>query len=1093
MSTDNSAQVPLQSDPNRQAVPSLRGYSYQIWRTIDQWLRLKSDDTLYIECAEDMDVVAADATTAIQVKDTEARISLASKDAREAILHFWQLRERTSYNIRFQFLTRGEIAIEKGDFFYRRPGIEVWKEAAKGDSASCEQLRNFLLHQYDGNTSFCSYLESCSSDELIANVFRPFEWITQEPDVEIIKKFIQRRLIQFGEGRGCSPSNSSNVLNDLYAYCWDVAQKIAPEERSLSREDFLLVFEKATSVLVPLNAWVTAVNPAQEKVGSMLVAGSLRFWTDGIPPLPLPTLPRELAVATASAALSPLAPLILASSSGKGKTTLAKLVALATKKDCLWIDLSGRENDFTEIALASLSLAVMDYSNQKLIVIDDFSIESTSPSGIWTSFGMLQRACKLSGSQLLITTKGIPRERLDARLIALGAQIQPIEDLSENEIKDFFEQLDCPTTLSAAWATLTRAQTNGHPKLVHVRGLDLQEKDWPQVIPESLAEIPASIAGQRENERLNIALRESGPRLTFLYHLTLLTLPFDRALALRLGSRISGLTDPGTALDSFLGRWLEYFIVPYYRVTSLLTNEASKVWSDKQLQEAHANIFDSFLEKNLIDIAQVLTVLLHAYNSQSATRLASYVKGLLANKDSNFHQIAKELRLIVYFGTGIGNRAIPFNAEISLLFRILQFKVATREEPEKLSRIADEWLWEIDNFPKAVDTDFIKASKAIWAGSVASVTEGNISAQVIVDAIVAHESLEAVGSMPSLPAAFRNASGATDVLAILFSFFQIRCKSIDYLDSLLDALVKVEPTLRARMLSVVEMPYFVEHTFIVEGAWIGEFKKENPDWNRAVQVLKRTMTLAKEWNLIHLGISSVKALSIVFDEHLNDRQAASNILSDGEKLFGGAALLDEQLANISFRHDDLSLALSIWEKILATEDVNQFNKVKDPFAFRKAAITAGKLGDYEQAFFLFYRGGEWATREGLTHTASGLLFDAAYAAYKCEHFDKMCEVMTRGFGELIGRPDPEGEFRRFALQKLAGYVVLWIRTSIVDGKIDEIEPVLGCCSNPDYDLGIKTLPRAPAELTFAHIVEIENRLSLTSATRKKFGSSLISM
>ena len=87
MSDDSSGHRPLPGDPARQAIPSLRGYAYQIWRTINRWLRLKPDEILYIKCTEDMDIAAADGTTAVQVKNTEIRISLASQDAREAILH----------------------------------------------------------------------------------------------------------------------------------------------------------------------------------------------------------------------------------------------------------------------------------------------------------------------------------------------------------------------------------------------------------------------------------------------------------------------------------------------------------------------------------------------------------------------------------------------------------------------------------------------------------------------------------------------------------------------------------------------------------------------------------------------------------------------------------------------------------------------------------------------------------------------------------------------------------------------------------------------------------------------------------------------
>src|SRR4051812_44199102 len=94
--------LPLPGDPARQAVPSIRGYVYQMWRTIDRWLRLKPGETLFIECAEDFDLVSPEGSTATQIKDTESRISLATEDARDAIAHYWELRQRTAGSVRFQ-------------------------------------------------------------------------------------------------------------------------------------------------------------------------------------------------------------------------------------------------------------------------------------------------------------------------------------------------------------------------------------------------------------------------------------------------------------------------------------------------------------------------------------------------------------------------------------------------------------------------------------------------------------------------------------------------------------------------------------------------------------------------------------------------------------------------------------------------------------------------------------------------------------------------------------------------------------------------------------------------------------------------------
>jgi hypothetical protein len=1094
MSDDSSAHRPLPGDPARQAVDSLRGYAYQIWRTIDQWLRLKPGETLYIECAEDMDIAASGGTTAVQVKHTKRKISLTNRDALEAILHFWELQQRSSAKVRFQYLTRAAIATEQGSHFNRRPGISIWRDAARGNVESCELLRTFLLQQFASNPDFKAYLEVGASQDLIDGLFRPFEWITEEPEAQIIQEIIRRRLIAHGEQHGLRSSVSACVIDNLYSHCWEVAQKTSAEARSLAIEDFLLLFERATSVLVPISALASGMVGIAGTAGAVILAGSVRYWTEGVPPLPEPILSRPQATATAVASMSTVAPLVLAGSAGKGKTTLAKLVALAARKNCLWIDLSGRESSFAEDALAALALTLEDRGRPALVVIDDFLIEQNFPQGVWTSFTMLQRACRNSGSQLLITTKGIPRERLDARLISSGANVQQIADLSSDEVKEFLEKLGCPITLSHMWATLTLAQTGGHPKLVHVRALDLREQGWPQLTAQEFASTPTSIGAQRENERLNVTQRETGPKLDFLYLLTLLTMPFDRNCALRLGSKVEGLTDPGTALDSFLGRWIEPVIASHFRITSLLTSEANNVWPAERIQEAHGMIFDSFLEKRVIDITHTFSILMHAIRSQSHIRLVRFIAGLVDRNNAHFPQVAKELKLVVYFGSGFGNRAVHYSPHASLAFRHLQFQIASQEAPEELERIAQEWLWEIEHLPRdelSQNEEYSRLSKALWAGSVASSLESDLPPQLILDAMVGLEAIDAFGAMPSLLPSFMSESGSDDMLAIHFSFFQARCKSIDYLDRLLDALVTVPAALRSRMLTATDLPYVVDYGFIVEGAWVGEFKKEKPDWQKVIRVLERTKILAKEWGATRLGLSAAKALSIVFDEHTNSREAAIAALEDGRKLFGDAPLLDEQLANIHYRHDELDAALTIWGRSLAVQPDAPSSQVRDPFAFRKAAIAAGKTGEFDRAAELFLAGSHWAQDGGMKHTASGLIFDGAYALYRAKQLVQMCLALRRGLDELVGTPDPETEFNRYALQKLAGHVVLWIRGEVVGEEGQGVaEPVLGCCSNPDYFSGIKQLLRSPAEITIAFVIEIEHRLGMELNTRSAFTTIL---
>jgi hypothetical protein len=58
---------PLQGDESRQAVAALRGYRYQILRSIHEWLTLAEGEILFLEGAEDFDRVSVTHAEATQV------------------------------------------------------------------------------------------------------------------------------------------------------------------------------------------------------------------------------------------------------------------------------------------------------------------------------------------------------------------------------------------------------------------------------------------------------------------------------------------------------------------------------------------------------------------------------------------------------------------------------------------------------------------------------------------------------------------------------------------------------------------------------------------------------------------------------------------------------------------------------------------------------------------------------------------------------------------------------------------------------------------------------------------------------------------
>lgn len=50
----------LVNDPAREATDTMRGYSYQVLRSVLVWIELGDDEILYLEGAEDLDRISGD-------------------------------------------------------------------------------------------------------------------------------------------------------------------------------------------------------------------------------------------------------------------------------------------------------------------------------------------------------------------------------------------------------------------------------------------------------------------------------------------------------------------------------------------------------------------------------------------------------------------------------------------------------------------------------------------------------------------------------------------------------------------------------------------------------------------------------------------------------------------------------------------------------------------------------------------------------------------------------------------------------------------------------------------------------------------------
>ncbi|WP_175011444.1 hypothetical protein [Burkholderia lata] len=245
--------APLAANSLRQAVSSISGYDYQIWRTVEAWLQLKAGEELYVECAEDYDVIGPDLATVVQVKSSPSNITLGSKDTLAAIANFWDLSQRNEGRppIKMVFLSRGSIGRERDALFGQEKGLEIWRAAAGGNSAAIDKLRTYFLGRDEVPSSLKELLRTGNYTILRHALFSRIDWCLDQPSSESIAKSVREIVLRIISERRWAPTVVDAAVNALFAHCYSAATKSEIELRRLTVDMLDLVLANATYLRVP--------------------------------------------------------------------------------------------------------------------------------------------------------------------------------------------------------------------------------------------------------------------------------------------------------------------------------------------------------------------------------------------------------------------------------------------------------------------------------------------------------------------------------------------------------------------------------------------------------------------------------------------------------------------------------------------------------------------------------------------------------------------------------------------------------------------------------------------------------------------------
>lgn len=972
----------LPADATRQAVASIRGVVYQLWWSIDAWLRLKTpDEVIYLEGAEDLDRASALEAVAQQVKSEVDGISLNNQRALKALENFWTLRCReVARTVEFHYISTAPSVVERDAAFGGIAGMDAWNLARdSAEMAVC--IQKYLAPKFSDCSALRGFLQAADVAAVQAQFIRPMHWFLGQPGLEVVQRSAEDRVIHRLSDAGVSLSYSPKVCDRLYSFVSEVVVRPESASRRLTTADLLRQIDAATTAHVAVPAvqyeqFMLALEAGKFDPGRAL----LDMMKLEMPPAPTPLLNRETLVRCVRERIEAHAAVLLTGSVHKGKTTMAQLVGHAVCPHAWWFPLANRTAVETDNLLRALAAAIVDPGVPSLVVVDNIDI---SPSTI-DSFGaaLTRLVAQAAGSKrsLLFTARG-ESSGSEQLASAAGLEVIDVPTMSPGEVAEQCRAYECPEDLSGVWGALICGLTQGHPKLVQVRVAELVSGGWPSPTSADLVSASPAVKSARGTARSMLRGTVTPEVASFVYTASEATYPLSRDMLLALAQAFGGIVTGGDVIDSLEGKWLEQSLPGRLSVTPLLKGAAEQVWTEERKSLAHVQLFDAIASVRQLDVADAASLLFHAFIAKDGSRLLKCVRIIeTIDEGAVAKALYQQLTWLPFVALNEGERFFEPHPMVSVMLRQVQFTVASESGSEEIARVLARWTEEVD----LVEDDEAREVAEV-ARSSRLVINRNPRVPIRVKLAAIYSLSRQRGKMSEyaerLARRFlaepremvldvpENATTSQFYLSLHASFL----RDLSDFSGVLDWLeFDADENARAEFDSVVSWPLVNSCGAFVHGAWSSGCT-ERTDWEPTLALLRRAQNIALRHRMSWFGSEVAKATSIVQCEHVDDPVGAMKTLDAAAAVFGETVTIAEQRVNVLFQTGDHSAALGLWEELAARP---QAPELLDAFAHRRAAISACHLTRWDKAEELFLAGANVSALRTLPITRFGLIVDA---------------------------------------------------------------------------------------------------------------------
>ena len=1084
---------PLKANSKRQAHAQLRGYLYQIWHSVNAWLDLADNEVLYLEGAEDFDILSDDTDIAVQVKSTQRNITLSSQDVIDAINHYWELQaDNPERRVKFRFLTTSKIGKETRSSFEKgHSGLEVWSHCS-GDETAIVKISKFLQSERKISSKVTDFLKKASPQEIYEQLIEPITWETDSKPISYVEQSIRKKLVYHGDRYSIPHADAQKVVDHLLKEAVTVATQ--EENRELTREHFLKIFAENTRISIPIQNTKThqpiGLKTILNHIKEALIADSPDIniniqspIQDTIPPLYPNVIQRIDLLTNIKTKLQSESIVIIQGGVDTGKTTLAKLTANAIDTDCFWLKFTDKEASQIVQDLQQLADAVSNRSAQVNVILDDLNLQPQQLQAYEENLGVVVYRVLERGAKLLITSQYKPPNNFIRNLGLSSSVVVPVSNFTIPEIEQFATEMGCPPEDAKDLAELFQLPTKRHPRLVHALFTQLQEKDWEQQdMIESIFQGSSTMAKELEDARQLLAALSEDQR-EFLYRLSLTVTEFRKDCALNIGEIPKPISHPGHTFSQLVGPWIDQISENYYTISPLLTDAAKEIWPDEnKIKDLHAYIANAILKTKKLTTTEAWAVFTHSMIGQSRGGLISVIQALSTVPEDDWENICQEFSGLIHFKPDFPNRLFPGDIIVNYSFRLLQYRIAVKVEPEFALKILEIW----DSESKQYEShQLYPQSRLMLATQALRYNQLQLSAKKLMSYLkeiydIKNTNKEAWKSyFNSMGQLKENNIDESNFFSFLFSFIYTRPSIYaPFLSDLIDALDGLQPKTRKLLLADFEDDN-IESRLLIDGVWWAEANLESPNWTRCLQVFDRVIEKTIEWGYPHIAAASARGKAIIHDEYLNAPDTAHEVLQDIISEVGSLPAIEEEQGFVYLHQKNYKEALNIYKRILPKWNPPSEQLGIGPLEeYRRAAICAASLDDWGRAATFLEEGVKKTQKIENSERYISLYADAGFAHFKAGNMLNCIKLLHLALGNFEKLPQDNTDLKYFTLKKRLEHIIKWIKTiwyEWEDNASELFEPSVGFCSDPETKEEFLTLPDCPIGYFWLYLSQIEYR------------------